>query len=104
MEAGGNLLVLESKRCLNQARYTDCLGNDFCLAFNTWGKEADLARAVVVNSGAEDDRMNGIAICDGVFQATKYDCTGATRKNCATRRGIERAAVPIAGKNLTFAV
>ena len=80
------------------------LGDDFGLALHAGREIAHFARAVVVDGGAENDGADTVAIGERIFKAAQDDDAEAARKDGAARRGVERAAVAVARKNLAFAV
>ena len=59
------------------------LGNDLGLAFNAGREIADLARAVIVDRGSEDDGVNVIVLGKRIFKAAQDHDAQAARKNRA---------------------
>ena len=92
MSGGGNAGELER------------LGDHFGLAFHAGRKITHLARAVVVDGGAENDGVDMIVVGERVFKPAQDDDAQAARENRAARLRVEGTAVTVARKNLALAV
>jgi len=69
--------------------------DDFDLAFGARGEEADFAVAVVVDRGAFDDGVDGVAGLDGFMESAQDDDADAAAEDGAGGVGIEGAAVAV---------
>src|SRR5271170_5363754 len=80
--------------------FADCVG----LSGDARREVTDLARAVVVDSGPANYRMNEIAVADRIRQTAQHDDTEPAAEDRPARSGIERAAMAVARKNFAFPI
>src|ERR1035438_84974 len=82
----------------------ESFGNDFGLAFDTGRQIADFARAIVVDCGTENDCTDVVVVFECLLKSAQHDDAEAPAENRTARRGIEGAAVAVAGEDFSFAM
>ena len=80
----------------------ESLGRRACLPLDAGREVAGLGRAVVVDGGTADDRIDVVAGGDGVFQAAQGHDTGPAAEEGAVGLVVEGAAMPVRRENLAF--
>src|SRR5688500_5715550 len=81
------------------AGHSECISDDLSLTVNAWCRITDFQRAIVVDSRALDDCMNGIAIRQGIHQTLQSNQTRTFTSNRATGLRVEGPAVAIGRKD-----
>src|SRR5690606_20945629 len=79
-------------------------GDGLRLPDYTGRREPDLAGAVIVDAVAPDDRIDVVAVGDGLFQPLEKNDAGAAAEDGARGIGIERAAETVRRDHAAFLV
>ena len=80
------------------------VGNHLGLSIHRWRCVADAIGAVVVKSGAFDDRVNVVAVFQSVFQTFQHHHAHTAAADGSAGLVIEGAAVTVLGKNHAFLI
>ena len=86
------------------ARHRECLGDHLGLPGQTGRRVADLVGAVVVDGRALDDRVDDIAVAQGVLEAAQHHHADAAAEHGPGRLRVERTAAPVRRKHAAILV
>ena len=74
------------------------------LARDAWREVTDFARAIVVDRGSADYRVDEIAVADRILETPQHDDAKSAAEDGPARSRVEGAAVAVARKNFAFAI
>ncbi len=80
------------------------LTDDLGLPFDAGRQVSHFARSIVVDCRPENQRVDMVAVCEGILDASQCHNSQTTSKHGAAGSRIERSTVAVPGENLSFTI